>query len=387
LEKDSFDIIVTGGGPAGIMAALHAARGGKRVLLIDRKKKIGLPVRCGEGIGIKGFEKSSSVKPEWVKSTITRLKLVAPSGTIVSLPAGFNGYIVSREHMERDMTHDAIKNGVKFLPDTTVIKAFRTTDGFYECQTTHGIYRCRCLILADGVESKLARDFGWNTSLKLKDIHTCAFARVADIEVENDVCVLFLGRDIAPGGYVWIFPRGNDCANIGLGINGIYSTSGKPKELLFDFITKRFPNARVTDVHCGGVPMNGWLRPLVKGGVMVVGDAARMMNCSTGAGINYALFAGKTAGDIAAQAINDNGCQYDQLKKYEKEWIKHFGKQQLRSYALKESMIHFSDEFISRVADSVVSQKSKKLNIVKIFLEAFSSHPILMNKAYKLFKH
>ena len=119
---------------------------------------------------------------------------------------------------------------------------------------------------------------------------------------------------------------------------------------------------------------------------MVVGDAARMMNCTTGAGINYALFTGKTAGTVAAQAINGSVCHYEHLKTYEKEWAKQFGKQQVRSHALKKSMIRFSDSFINNVADSIAAKKTNRLNVMKVFLEAFSSHPILMYKAFRLYK-
>jgi digeranylgeranylglycerophospholipid reductase len=312
--------------------------------------------------------------------------LVAPSGIAVTLPSGFDGYIVSREIMEREMTEDAIRAGVRFLPDTSVLKAFQTEGGLYESLTTHGACRSRCLILADGIESRLARNFGWNTSLTLRDIHTCAFARVSGISVESDTCAFYLGQNCAPGGYVWVFPRGSDNANVGLGINGIYSEPGKARNLLFEFIDAKFPGSQLTDIHCGGVPMSTWQHPLVNKGVMLVGDAARMMNCSSGAGINYALFSGQTAGAIAAQAVGDTACSYDHLKTYEKAWAKHYGKQQVRSYALKEAMIRFDDAFFNRVAASIVSQRNKRLNVVKVFLEAFSHHPILMYKAFKLYK-
>ena len=121
MEKAVFDIAVAGGGPAGIMAALHAARGGRSVCLIDRKKKIGVPVRCGEGMGLKGFTKSNSVRPEWIKSTIAKVKLVAPSGTTVSLPAGSDAYVIDRERMERDLTGEAVGAGLINLDEVRAL--------------------------------------------------------------------------------------------------------------------------------------------------------------------------------------------------------------------------------------------------------------------------
>ena len=385
MQKTVFDIVVAGGGPAGIMAALHGARGGKSVCLIDRKKKIGLPVRCGEGIGLKGFTQANSIRPEWIKSTITKVKLVAPSGTTVSFPAGSDAYVIDRELMERDLTKDAVAAGASFFPDTTVVGAKRVENGMYECTTTRGTFSCRCLIVADGVESKLAREFGWDTSLALRDVTTCAFARIDGAGVPQDTCIFYLGREIAPGGYVWVFPRGKDHANVGLGINGTFSTAGKSRQLLLTFINQHFPHVRYTDLHSGSVPMDAWLRPLVKEGVMVVGDAARQMNCVTGAGINYALFAGRLAGTIAAQSIDASGCRWDHLKLYEKEWARHYGKQQIRSRAVKEVMGKFSDGFFNEVAASIAKKDAEKLNTLKVFLSTFSKHPFLMFKILRLF--
>jgi geranylgeranyl reductase family len=385
MEKTVFDIVVAGGGPAGIMAALHAARDGRSVCLIDRKKNIGAPVRCGEGIGLKGFTKYNSVRPEWIKSTIMKITLVAPDKTAVSLPAGSGAYVIDRELMERDLTDDAVKAGASFLRDTTVVKAMRTAEGMYECTTTRGTFACRCLVLADGVESNLAKGFGWNTTLSLHNLHTCAFARITGNRVQQDTCVFYLGRELAPAGYAWVFPRGDCCANVGLGINGTFSTAGKARELLLGFIRQNFPGARCTDLHCGGVPMASWLRPLVKDGVMVVGDSARQMNCSTGAGINYALYAGRLAGTIVAQSFDAGKCRYGHLKLYEKEWARHYGKQQVRSYALKEAMLKFSDNFYNKIAASISGKDINTLNVLKLFLAAFSKHPLLMFKAFRLF--
>lgn len=384
-EETFFDIIVVGGGPAGIMAALHASQNGKRVCLIDRKETPGYPVRCGEGIGLKGFGISSVIRPEWIRCRVNTLTLFAPSGKSVSLQSGFDGYVVDRVKMETDMTNEAIQSGTCFLPATNVTDAYKK-DNKYTCITTKGVFTSSCLILAEGIECKLARKFGWKTALPPKDIHTCATAVVSNITVDANTCALYLGQKIVPGGFIWIFPRSANSANIGLGISGTFSSPGKPLELLNAFLAQHFPHADISEQHAGGVPMGRWIRPLVKEGVMLVGDAARQMNCLNGAGINYSLFAGKTAGTIAAKAIEGTACNYHRLKEYETIWAKEFGKQQERSYELKEEMIHFNDPFMNMMAEAILKRKSGKLSLMKLFIKAFSSKPLLMYKAYKLFK-
>lgn len=384
--RRQFDIAVIGGGPAGIVAAMHAAQGGRKVCLIDRKKSPGFPVRCGEAIGLKGFTSSVSLRPEWIKSTIKYMKLVSPCGISVTVPNTYEGYVVDREKMEKDMTDDAINAGAEFFRGVSIISIIPGSNGTYECKGGDAIFSAQCVIFAEGVESRLARGLGWTTHLPLGDIHSCAFARVAHDAVEPETCLFFLGNSYAPGGYVWVFHRGGNTANVGLGVLGSRCKEGMPRDLLFKFINEKFPGAQVSDLHCGGVPMGKWKKPLVKNGVMLVGDAARMMNCVSGAGIAYALFSGKTAGTVAAASFNGGVCRYDLLKKYEKQWAFFYGRQQLRSFSLKEVMVTFSDEFLDDIARSISKNVRKKMNILSIFIKAFSSRPLLLLKVIRLLR-
>jgi digeranylgeranylglycerophospholipid reductase len=385
-----FDIIIAGGGPAGLVAALHATKDPRRrlrVCLIDRKKEPGAPVRCGEAIGLKGFAESVHLDAAWIKSTIVKAKLVSPSGISVTLPGNHQSYIIDRRRMEEDLTADAVKNGVTFIPNATVVSAEWTVDGDYSCATDSGTrYRAYCLILADGVESRLARGLGWKTALKRSDVITCAFAKIEHPSIEPDACLFFLGKSIAPGGYAWVFSRGEYQANIGLGVLGSMNSAGKPKKLLDEFIGAGYPGARIFDTHCGAVPMARWLTPLVKCGAMVVGDAARQVNCTTGAGLAYAFYSGMTAGTAAARACDGNSCDHRILKQYEKQWASHYGKQQRRSHALKEVMVGFSDSFLDEIARSLSMVEPSAMNASRVFLKAFSKHPLLALKVIKLFR-
>ncbi|HUI92650.1 MAG TPA: NAD(P)/FAD-dependent oxidoreductase [Chitinivibrionales bacterium] len=380
-----FEIAVIGGGPAGIVAALHAAQGGRKVCLIDRKKIPGYPVRCGEAIGLKGFTQSVSLKPGWIKSAIKYMKLVSPCGISVTVPNSYEGYVVDREKMETDMTADAVAAGAEFFPGTSILSIAQINGG-YECKGSAGSFSAQCVILAEGIESRLGRSLGWSTNLSLGDVHSCAFARVAHNDIEPEACVFYLGSSHAPGGYVWVFHRGGNTANVGLGVLGSRCKGGMPRELLLKFINERFPGAAVSDLHCAGVPMGKWKKPLVRNGVMLVGDAARMMNCVSGAGIGYALFSGKAAGTVAAQSFIGGACKYERLKTYQKQWASFYGKQQLRSFSLKEVMVTFKDDFLDDVARSITKDPDGKMDILSIFIKAFSKRPLLLLKVIRLLR-
>jgi len=385
---DLYDIAVIGAGPAGIMAATHSVSEKRRVCLIDRKEKPGYPVRCGEAIGLKGFSASVKIRKEWIKSRIKTMKLVSPSGISISVPNSYEGYVLDREIMERDLINEAVSKGVYFLPKTTVTSVVYSENGIYKCKTKNGEIFTKCVILAEGVESRLARSLGWVTNLDLKDIHCCAFARVIHPNIEPETCYFYIGSSYAPGGYIWVFHRGEDCANVGLGVLGSKTKAGLPKQLLLDFINKKFPGAKISELHFGGVPMSKWKKPLVNKGVMLVGDCARMVNCVSGAGIAYALFSGKTAGEVAAKSFIGNECKYEYLKEYEKKWNSFYGKQQIRSYSLKETMVNFDDNFIEKIASEIdlKIKKNKNINILSIFIKAFSLRPLMLLKVIKLLK-
>jgi digeranylgeranylglycerophospholipid reductase len=388
---NEYDIVVVGAGPAGSMAAMAAAEGGRRVCLLERKPKAGTPVRCGEGIGCKGMTLSLPPRPEWIKATATRARMVSPSGISVEIRSMDKAWILDRARMDADLANMAIEKGADFMPSTPITHAEEAEGGLYRCvgeEKGHTYeFTAPCLILADGVESRLARDFGWDTALKPGDIETCAFARIKSKEIEPDCCTFYTGSAAAPGGYLWIFPRGDGEANIGLGVNGSRCKPGLPQKLLQDFIKRKFPKAKVTNLHCGGVPVGRWVRPLVKGGVMLVGDAAHQVNAINGAGLAYALYAGRLAGAAAAKSIRPDGtCDRKALTRYQSEWAKNFGKQQDRSFALKEFILSADDSFLNGVAEALAKEDPDKISYLRVFTKTFASKPLLLLKAFKLFR-
>ncbi|MDD5674008.1 MAG: geranylgeranyl reductase family protein [Chitinivibrionales bacterium] len=385
-QKHECDVLVVGGGPAGSLAALHAARGGRAVILLERRADVGVPVRCGEGIGKKGVSLTLTVPPEWIAATIRKISMVAPDGRVVEVRNVDESYIVDRKIMDRRLLQQAREAGANVFMSTPVASVNQSADGRYHCISGQTEFIAPCLILADGVESRLARDCGWEAFNRLKDIETCAFGRIKSALIKKDTCLFYTGSKISPGGYLWIFPRGEGAANIGLGIAGNRSGPGKARELLDTFIQEHFPGAILEDFHCGGVPVAPWRKPLVRSGAMLVGDAAGQVNCINGGGIAYALLAGKMAGTVAAQAFTGGKYNPDYLKKYQRQWARFHGRQQHRSFALKEMLLNYNDEVLNSIAGALLKENPDKLNYLRVFLRTFSRHPLLFLKAFMLFR-
>ena len=87
-KMSEYDLIIVGGGPAGSMAALAAARRGLTALVVERDPVIGSPVRCGEGVDHTGLARFFEPDPRWIAATITTYFLVAPDGSRVEMNNG-----------------------------------------------------------------------------------------------------------------------------------------------------------------------------------------------------------------------------------------------------------------------------------------------------------
>jgi digeranylgeranylglycerophospholipid reductase len=83
--KDSYDVIVVGAGPAGSTAARYAAKNGCTVLLLEKDREIGIPVRCGEAVGDVGLRRVLEPKESWFANKIETVRLIAPDGTKVEV--------------------------------------------------------------------------------------------------------------------------------------------------------------------------------------------------------------------------------------------------------------------------------------------------------------
>ena len=120
------DVIVVGSGPAGSSAAKHAALGGAKVILMDKKSEIGSPKRCAEGVSIEGLEKLGiEPSPRWITKKIEGVRIQTPDGTDVwltedqvKLPEA--GYILERKVFDKHMAMDAARAGAEIRIKTLV---------------------------------------------------------------------------------------------------------------------------------------------------------------------------------------------------------------------------------------------------------------------------
>ena len=304
----SYDVIVVGSGPAGGTAACYAARRGLAVLLVDKRREIGVPVQCGEYVAhneevraifprVTGLEDLMEV-PYRVREVDTPvIRIWSPRGRHYDIP--FRGFTVRRDKMDQGIAGQAVTEGADLLTETTVQRVRGT-----EVVTNRGTFRGNVIIGSDGPRSTVAKSVGLPWPVSAPAMSATAVGEF------GSATEMFFGN-LAPGGYAWIIPKAG-CANVGL---GTWENFRGNLRSLFDtfLVARRLEPGKATG---GFVPVLGPPERTVKGNALTVGDAAGMVMATNGGGNNVSMIAGRIAGEAAADHLLDGV----PLDAYETRW-------------------------------------------------------------------
>jgi digeranylgeranylglycerophospholipid reductase len=388
------DVLVVGAGPAGCVAAWEAAAAGAgSVLLIERDRSVGAPVRCAEGVGSAGLREF--LDPDgapWVSRRITKVILWAPDDTEVVLANRDVGYVLDRTRFEPVLAERAARAGAEIRISTEAVglehvAGARGGSWKVTLRGPHGdeTWTARVVIGSDGVETMVGRWAGLDTRVAARDMESCAQYVVGNIEFDPDAIYLHFGPTVAPGGYAWIFPKGEGVANVGLGVVALRSDGRMARQYLDDYLARHFPHGTVTGLTVGGVISGVTVKRTVTDGVMLAGDAAHMINPLSGGGIVNAMKAGRLAGRHAARALQEDDTSAANLQPYHDEWMRLLGNAHAMYYRLKETINKFDDEFLNRIAKTVNGIPLEKRTLGRVVASALVHHPSLLPIAAKLF--
>ena len=389
------DIVVVGAGPGGSLAAREAAKHGVKVLLIDKKAEIGSPKRCAEGVSKSGLEKLGiNPDPRWIARTSTGVRLVSPDQTSVwmdedTIDLPESGFVLERKVFDKHMAMDAARAGAKIMIRTRATGLERVDDGIVITAENMGKeikIHAKIVIAADGPESRVGRWAGLDCNTKFDNMESCVQYEMAGLEMENNNVIQLYFGSVAPGGYTWIFPKGDDIANVGIGVLKTH-TDKTAIEHLDEFI-KNCPetqNAQAVEINMGGDPVGGLIKERVGDNILVVGDAAGFVNPLTGGGINSALESGVYAGIVAANAIESGDYSAKNLKEYVKLTDENIGKGYDKYKKAKEYLLSLNDDELNDIAHEFVKQDINEINpktMVKLLIKV---SPKALLKLGKLF--
>ncbi len=371
--KTDYDIIVAGGGLAGMISAQSAAFYSKQklsILVIDRNPEPTLGKKtingwiCGDAVGKNTVDyMTERIKISWgspeIEHPVKGVMAFSPDRE-TSIPFDGDGYMLNRQQLPKRQLSDAKKMGVNIQYSVALRNLIYENGTVIGVEGTNLItnepYKktAKIVIDATGVTSMLRNGLSIKSKIERKidrdDLestgrHIMKFEQgvVDKTDFDPDYCIIHLDQDIAPGGYGWVFPKGQNKVNIGLGVqqkelqkrNQRLGKNDDVTKLINDYvkINKAMKNPKLSDDPSDSVNVSGnWQVSvrrqndcLVANGYMLVGDAAWMPKPLDAGGIGPAIVAATIIGKNAVESIEAGDVSEAGLWQYNIDFINDYG--------------------------------------------------------------
>lgn len=307
------NVIVIGAGPGGNNAALHLARNGCDVTVIDRKNQIGDKL-CTGIVGAECLERFPAHKSLIIREAKSA-KFISPAGIEVDLSKdSVQAYVLDRVSYVASFAEEAKEAGAVYLKGSVSSVKVQPSWVEIEVEDSQGTrtLKAEAVIISGGFGSKFTRQLGMGC---VNDFATGAQAEVVAPDLEQ--VHIYLGHHIAPNFFAWLVPTSPNRALVGL------LARRNAGAYLKTFISKLQTDNKISTVTKGATQWGVPLQPLTRtygDRALVVGDAAGQVKPTTGGGIYYALMAGQLASETLQQAFSVGDLSRSQLSLYEKGW-------------------------------------------------------------------
>lgn len=363
MNMEKFDVIIVGAGTAGCIAAKTIAESGLKVGIVEKNKRENIGEKiCGDALGehhltFLGLEKPNGGELE---AKIDGMKIYSPDENTIFTVADndFKGYILNRHLFGQWLLKKATDKGAQLLDSTN----FRTP--IIEKNAVVGIsaknmitnenveLRSKVVIDATGffgmVRKQLPDVLGIDQEIDNEDVEAC-YREIRQLKQESEntkYCEIYLNQKASPGGYIWIFPKGGARVNVGIGALMRKSGYPNPKEQLYETAFKK-PMFNGSQILTGGSWFDPVRRPLdnmVSNGVVIIGDAASLVNPIHGGGIGPSMLSGHFAGKQIIEALSKGEPTKEALWGYNKQYIDTYGKKQGTLDIFKLFLLSCSDD-------------------------------------------
>lgn len=371
-EESGFDVAIIGSGPAGSHAALNCARNGLKAAVFEEHKEAGVPVHCGECLSDLAISKFDLGLPENVISLkVKGIRVIFPDGyaTVLHEP----GVVLEKHLFEQHISSLAQKNGAQYYYSSRVSGLSRS-NGAWKVSAGGKDYSAKIVIDGSGVAQAASR------MLSLDQQSSTVLGAQYEMEdvPQEGYIDFYLWPRLAPHGYLWMIPKSNGRANVGL----VTNDKPKIKSYLNQFVKEMgWEGKKINKSFGGQIPSSGPMPQTYDDGLMLVGDAAGFTSPLFEGGTHLSLMSGKFAADVAKMAVSAGEYDSRVLCEYERLWSREFpdyGK----LITGKDSLYGFNDGELNQIGHSLPKELTELTLADKaaVFFKLLSTNPGLLGR-------
>lgn len=372
----SFDVLVVGGGPAGLYAAERLARRGISTLVCEEHGLVGDPVHCTGVLATESFD-MLGLPHEATLNALTTARFVSPSGITIShsTPTPLAA-VIDRGIFDRALATRAAAAGAE-LRSGTRVSVVETGPTAVRAQVGDDWVTARLLMVACGANYAFQRRVG--LGLPRGYLHTAQ--RELPAKHLGDVEMHF-GREVAPDGFAWTVPvvrEGRTFVRVGV------MTSRDPVGCYNRMLARVAEAWGIEDMQ---QPPRQKILPLgaidrtYADRALVIGDAAGLVKPTTGGGIHYAVWSAALAADVAVDALAADRLDAAALASYERQWRDRLGEEFAEQRSLRDLVTRLSDQEINDLFDLArtdgimpIVRKTAQFNHHRHLIRALLRHP------------
>lgn len=294
----NYDVAVVGAGPVGSTFARYMAEKGFKVVILEKKAEIGVPLQCAGLLG-KSIKEVNILPDEFIINPVNGAFLHSPKDTLLNVrKKNPEAYVLDRIGYDKFLAKLAQESGAEILLKHRV-NSFNSKNGILNIKNNKNIDISADLIVgADGHSSTISQFF--NT--KGESFQAAQYLiDVGKNKFKKDHVHLYVDSRVSPG-FLWAIPLSESTARVGLFADANYQ---QLTQILDELINKRpeLNGSKILKKYYGVIPKHDPKKRLVNNRVILIGDAASQVKPTTGGGLLMGFKCAEIASSVASQAL------------------------------------------------------------------------------------
>jgi len=347
--SENYNVLIVGGGPAGLAAAEATAKQGIRTLVLERQNEIGYPIHTSGGSWVKDMK--ALAMPEHLYHPISKVIFLSPQREVPLLYDSPVACVMDVRGVYQHLAGRAVAAGATIRVRHTVDQVLQENGRVLGVTVKNHVserFEVHADITIDA--SGFARHIGVRADMG-KAFHRYGFGAEYDLyapDYPQDELFLIMGSAYAPNGYAWAFPHGNGRVRLGVGV--LHPDNDDDARVYLDRImhdipqlAQYFKGASPLEYHTGLFPSENYLEHFSRDGLLLAGDAGGHGSTLVGEGIRFAIYSGQMAGEVAAESVKAGDTSAAFLSRFDKRWHTCFGRDMDIGYMINKRIAAYSD--------------------------------------------